>query len=442
MHGRLALTLAVLGSQAVWADLTIRYQFELTPGPAIPAAAAATVKAQLAGILPGEMAMRVKGDKCTSSFGPLNSIIDTGKGEITLFNPATKQFATVPVAGYMEKVLAQQQVPAAVQQTLQTALQSLKIDVQTKKTGETSTIQGIQAEDNLVIVSIEGPNPAGVPLGFRMEIHEWVATAEELTRNPALSQMATCSARLGPDADPSAIVEKILGPLVGTGGLSDALKGLAAVKGKVMLKTQTAAFAPGIVALLQAQGAPGLAPAGDVNAPLAEATFSLAELSTYLLSDALFQVPAGYQEASLEELLKTIPKPALPQAAPPKPQAPAAAATPINDFTGTAVRPGNGVSNPAVVSQVQPKYDEQARAAKIEGSVLVSLVVDENGVPRNVKVVRSLDPGLDQKAIEAVQQWKFRPGQKDGNPVAVQAQIQVTFKLLDKPPVQPVKEPQ
>ena len=74
--------------------------------------------------------------------------------------------------------------------------------------------------------------------------------------------------------------------------------------------------------------------------------------------------------------------------------------------------------------------------------MLVSLVVDENGVPRNVKVVRSLDPGLDQKAIEAVQQWKFRPGQKDGNPVAVQAQIQVTFKLLDKPPVQPVKEPQ
>jgi TonB family protein len=112
---------------------------------------------------------------------------------------------------------------------------------------------------------------------------------------------------------------------------------------------------------------------------------------------------------------------------------PAVPPAPINDFTGPTVRPRNGVTNPVVVSQVPPKYDEQARVAKIEGSVLLSLVVDESGAARNIKVVRSLAPGLDQKAIEAVRQWKFRPGQKDGNPVAVQAQIQVTFRLPDKP---------
>jgi TonB family protein len=433
MDGRLALALAVLGSQAVWADLTIRYQFEFTAGPAIPAAAADTVKAQLAGILPGEMAMRIKGGKCINSFGPLNSIIDTGKGEITLFNPATKQFATVPAAGYADRVLAQQQVPAAMQQALQTALQSMKIDVETKKTGATSTIQGIQAEDNLIVFSISMPNPAGLSIGLRMEMHEWLAAPEESTRLPALKEIAGCSAGLGASADPSAIVEKILGPFAGANGLSDAMKQLTALKGKVALKTQLEIFAPGMVALLQAQGGQGLPANVDANAALMKLDFNMAELFSDPLSDALFQVPAGYQAAPLEDLLKAIPKPALAQAEPPKPKAPVAAA-PINDFTGTAYRPDGGITNPAAVFRPEPKYTEEARQAKIQGSVLLSLVVDENGVARNIKVVRSLDPGLDQSAVDTVRGWKFMPGEKDGRPVAVMAQVEITFRLLDKPP--------
>ncbi len=141
-RGKFALALALLASQAVRADLTVRYQFELKLGPGVPAAAAEAVKAQISGLLPSEMAMRVKGDKCANSFGP-HSIMDGGTGEITLFNPATQQFATVPQATYMERALAQQQVPEAAQQALQNLLQNMKIGVQTKKTGETSTIQGI-----------------------------------------------------------------------------------------------------------------------------------------------------------------------------------------------------------------------------------------------------------------------------------------------------------
>src|SRR5579862_3021291 len=103
-RGRLALALALLTSQAVWADLTIRYQFDFKLGPGFPAGAADAVKQQIASLLPGDIATRIKGDKCASSFGPLHSIIDTGKGEITLFNPVTRQFATVPQAGYMDQV--------------------------------------------------------------------------------------------------------------------------------------------------------------------------------------------------------------------------------------------------------------------------------------------------------------------------------------------------
>jgi TonB family protein len=81
------------------------------------------------------------------------------------------------------------------------------------------------------------------------------------------------------------------------------------------------------------------------------------------------------------------------------------------------------------VSKVEPEYSEEARQAKYSGSVLLSVVVDENGVPQNIKVVRPLGMGLDQKAIEAVMKWRFRPGMKGGKAVPVMAQIEVSFRI-------------
>jgi TonB family protein len=78
----------------------------------------------------------------------------------------------------------------------------------------------------------------------------------------------------------------------------------------------------------------------------------------------------------------------------------------------------------------EPEYSEEARKAKFQGSVIVALIVDEKGNPQSIRVIRPLGLGLDEKAIEAVQKWRFKPGLKDGRPVPVTAQIEVSFRLL------------
>jgi TonB family protein len=108
---------------------------------------------------------------------------------------------------------------------------------------------------------------------------------------------------------------------------------------------------------------------------------------------------------------------------------PAAAATaPIADVQG-ADRGRAGITNPVPIYRPQPDYSEEAKTAKWQGAVLLSVVVDEAGKPGNIKVVRPLGMGLDEKAIEAVSQWKFSPGTKDGVAVPVAAQIEVQFRL-------------
>ncbi len=97
---------------------------------------------------------------------------------------------------------------------------------------------------------------------------------------------------------------------------------------------------------------------------------------------------------------------------------------------GGVFRVGGGVSAPVVLYKVDPEYSEEARKAKYSGTVVLQLVVDSSGKAQNIHVVRSLGLGLDEKAIEAVNKWKFRPGYKGGQPVAVQATIEVNFRLL------------
>ncbi|MCX6537505.1 MAG: energy transducer TonB [Acidobacteria bacterium] len=96
---------------------------------------------------------------------------------------------------------------------------------------------------------------------------------------------------------------------------------------------------------------------------------------------------------------------------------------------GEVYKPGNGVSMPVLVAEVKPQYTAEAKSAKIQGTVMLECVVLTDGKVGHCGVLRSLDPGLDQQAIKSAQQWTFKPGMKDGRPVATRVEIELTFSL-------------
>jgi TonB family protein len=94
------------------------------------------------------------------------------------------------------------------------------------------------------------------------------------------------------------------------------------------------------------------------------------------------------------------------------------------------VHRGAGVTSPQLLFKVEPEFSEEARQAKHQGVVVLSIIVDSSGNVRNVRVLQQLGLGLDEKAMEAVSRWRFRPGLFDGKPVATEATVQVNFQLL------------
>ncbi len=96
---------------------------------------------------------------------------------------------------------------------------------------------------------------------------------------------------------------------------------------------------------------------------------------------------------------------------------------------GGAYRIGGGVSAPVAIFDPDPEYSDEARKAKYQGTVILWVVIGADGRPRDMRVERSLGMGLDEKAMEAVKKWRFRPAMRDNQPVPVQVNIEVSFRL-------------
>jgi TonB family protein len=92
-------------------------------------------------------------------------------------------------------------------------------------------------------------------------------------------------------------------------------------------------------------------------------------------------------------------------------------------------RVGGGVSAPHGLYQPDPEYAELARRARFQGTMVLRMVIDAAGKPTDIRIVKPLGLGLDEKGVQAVSEWKFAPAMKDGNPVAVQINVEIEFRL-------------
>ena len=82
------------------------------------------------------------------------------------------------------------------------------------------------------------------------------------------------------------------------------------------------------------------------------------------------------------------------------------------------------------MTKIEPEYTEEARRAKLQGTVLLRIEVNERGQPQNLRIRQSLGLGLDERAVDAVKRWRFRAGTADGKPVVTEAVVEVNFRLL------------
>jgi protein TonB len=93
-------------------------------------------------------------------------------------------------------------------------------------------------------------------------------------------------------------------------------------------------------------------------------------------------------------------------------------------------RVGGSVSPPRIISRVEPEYTEEALKARRQGQVVIELVVTRDGAANDVhEIGQALEFGLDEKAVEAVRQWRFEPGRKGEQPVPVMINVTVRFQL-------------
>lgn len=104
--------------------------------------------------------------------------------------------------------------------------------------------------------------------------------------------------------------------------------------------------------------------------------------------------------------------------------------SPLEDVRAIPFKLGGDLSEPRKIGGVIPVFPEAARASKTQGTVVLQTVIDEEGVVRDLEVLRSADPALDQAAAEAVRQWRFEPAKlADGTPVAVSYVLTIRFAL-------------
>lgn len=294
--------LLALSAGSLYADVTVHYQSEMKSS--MPGIVQAT--AQLNSVMPSGSTLRIKGNRSYLEFGPMRSLGDSSTKQVTLLDTEGKKYATTSTEQYLTAVKSAMPAmpPAAA-----SILAAFKTTAETKATGRTATIQGVEAEEREVVLSVEGPAMPNMPPGpmMRVVMQIWMSKESEAERVPALRELAAYNQSAMATMNPLGGVQKILDMIPGLGdGMGSALKEMTKAN-SVMMRLHFDLFMPGMVAAMKQMPA-GSNPFGadfDPNGPLMQMNQEVVELSTAELPDSQFQVPEQYQPETVDEFVKT-----------------------------------------------------------------------------------------------------------------------------------------
>lgn len=313
MCAPIVLALALWAAPELRADVTIRYQTDFVPAASLQPIIEPLMKSMHTG---AGTTIRMKGNQGYTTAGQWSEIFDFAKGEVTLLDPAHKTFAALPLAQLVDKMTGAIPIPEASQSdTVGQVMASIKSHVDSKVTGKTAQIQGIQAEEREVTFTVEIPVPdtaakqLGSSISMKLLIHIWTAKAEEALRVQAIRELTAYQAWQKYVANPAAMFQTLAGKLPGMSVMLGPLLDEMFKNQSVILRTHMELYMPFLAAVAKQAAAQGQGfPAIDPDAPVMEMNQEVAELSSAPVDAALFEVPKDYKPAGIEDMVRDMVK--------------------------------------------------------------------------------------------------------------------------------------
>jgi hypothetical protein len=290
---------AVLGTLPLWmcatalADVTLRYQLDIKLG----AATSPQVKEQMekSESTWANSIVRMKNGKCWSQTGIWTSIIDFATEKMTLIDSGHQTFATLPVADLPDKMAALMPKPPEIPDAAKKAMSAMKTTVESKVTGRTETILGVQAEEREFVLNIEMPMPAGVnrpPATMKMAMRIWTSKPDEALHNQAIRELTGFKLWSNYFMNPGWMMEKMFASMPGHGDFVEKITTVLSANNGVMLRTSMAMY----------MAIPGANP----DSPMFEMTNEAVELSSASVDGAVFGIPIDYKSIPADELLTAV----------------------------------------------------------------------------------------------------------------------------------------
>jgi hypothetical protein len=291
-----ALALFSAAAALLQADVTIRYSMSIEPGAALPPQAVAQVKSQMKDLM-SVSNLQVKGNRARSTMGAAEAITDFDGLIITLVDDAKKQYATASQRQYAQAM--KDQIPKNTPET-QKILEGVKMETSARKTGQTRTINGFEASETEVTLSMQMP---GTPLSMRNVMSMWSATPAATEKNASLKELAAYSQRAW---EGTGMISTMRSIMQGMPGASPAMaKMVESLKDAgVLLEMKATVSMPGMMEMLRKinpQAAADLPAGGDDV--MMTMTQKLEELSSAEIPESRFVVPRDYTAISLPEII-------------------------------------------------------------------------------------------------------------------------------------------